>query len=77
MCIKAPSKEVLKGLKVDNLLEVGNEYMVTNQCQEFDGLWYQIVGFPGDWGFDSRLFATLPGLTADEMEEIEKEAILL
>lgn len=55
---------------------IGTEYTVTNTIIKADGLtYYELVGFVKQ-EIDARAFATLPGLSADEMAEIEKEAII-
>ena len=55
--------------------EIGSEYEVTNAYLKDDYLYYELVGFI-DQEFDARAFATLARLSADEINELEKEGII-
>lgn len=55
--------------------EIGSEYTVCGIVKRDGLLYYEIVGFVRQ-EMDARAFAILPGLTADEIDEIEKETII-
>lgn len=57
--------------KVPEISEVVKEFNYT------DGVYYILQGFHPHQGFKSTHFATLPEQTADEMNEVEKEAIIM
>lgn len=56
---------------------VGNEYESYRDKVYDDGLYYFLEGFPGNVAFHHSLFATLPPQSADEINEEEREAILM
>lgn len=76
LCVVEPTKEKTLGLPAKGVIEVGTEYTVTHTWDFEDGLWYQLAGYNERAGFDARMFAILPGLTTEEMQELEKEAII-
>lgn len=54
---------------------VGSEYEVCNTIQRYGMVWYELAGFI-ETELDARAFAILPGLTADEIDDIEKEGVV-
>jgi hypothetical protein len=56
--------------------EVGDEFHVTEFHRHNGKVFYVLTIAGRTGGFDAANFATLPGLTADEMAELEKEAII-
>jgi hypothetical protein len=80
MCITGNDFTEGKAAAYDNIMEVGDEFTVERECVGYgvNGLkvaCYKLaeVDF---WLFDKRNFATLPDSTADDMQEVEKEAIV-
>lgn len=75
LCVKSPNgAEFLDGTMTNDYttISVGNEYMVYNTMSFDDGVYYQLLGFhPGEI-YHSDLFATLPGNTAEDMQEEEQ-----
>lgn len=62
--------------------QIGDECTVLNTCIGYDiggseAPCYELEGYGGDdYVYDQRNFATLPDSSADEMAEVEKEAIV-
>ena len=55
---------------------VGDECTVLDEV-EYQGMsLYRFIGYPADAGYITKAFAILPEADADEMAELEKEAIL-
>jgi hypothetical protein len=59
------------------LPQVGSEYLIVDTYRGSLGLTYILAGFPDDCSYEAKAFATLPEATADEMQEAEREAILV
>lgn len=56
--------------------EVGSEYIAFDE-REYKGMrLYKLVGFPNDCGYIQKAFATLPDSSADDMKEVQQEAIV-
>lgn len=78
LCVQSPNgAEYLDGRETDDFttIMVGNEYAAYNTMAFDDGVYYQLLGFDPGEIYHSDLFAILPDQTADEMAEVEKEAI--
>lgn len=57
-------------------MEVGDVFNVLDAYSYCGVSFYKLVEFGFDYGFDTKHFAVLPDQTADEMAEVEKEAIV-
>lgn len=55
--------------------EVGTEYTVCGIVRKGGLMFYELVGFINQ-ECDARAFATLPGLSAEEIDELEKEGVI-
>jgi len=78
ICVKvADDWKWMKGFFGINYPDVGTECTVEKKslcgCGKHDQ--YQLTGFP-DALYTDHCFATLPGLTADEMNELTRESII-
>lgn len=78
-CIEQPNGNTAEGHTNPEGARVKscNEYTVTGIHRQYGREYYFLQGFPHNHAWRSTYFATLPGLTADEMASIEKEAIIL
>lgn len=79
LCVKSPNgAEFLDGTETDDFttIIVGNEYVAYGTMTFDDGVYYQLLGFQPGEIYHSDLFAVLPDKTADEMADVEHEAIV-
>lgn len=82
MCITTKSFIADSFPPAGNDPKVGNEYKVLRECIGYgrngsETPCYVIAEcHPDDRCYDQRNFAILPGIDADEMEEVEQEAIV-
>lgn len=60
-----------------NTPEIGDEDVVIYSFEDSGIIWHTLVRFGDDIAFRAEYFATLPSLTAEEMNEREREAILI
>lgn len=74
MCVLEANTVVRGGINDAAKIHVGNEYTVTDAIEYESEEYFKLSEIPGAY-FSSKLFATLPDASADEMQEAEMEAI--
>lgn len=75
-CVLEVNYDYIKETPCNSPISIGSEYTVVHQQQEPECMVYALEGFDQDDGFDARLFAILPDISADEMQEEVREAIV-
>lgn len=76
MCVMPDIWNRTTGEDVEPLLEVGTEYTVTGLVYHAPSAYYRLLEIGGGNLFNTQCFALMPEKTADEMQELEHEAII-
>lgn len=76
MCVQTANYNSTKGVIIDSPIEIGSEYIAIGELHEQGVVAYFLEGFNLLHAFDVNLFAILADLSADDLQEQERECIV-